>query len=71
MNEREKIIKALEVCAVGKPCDGCPLKAECKGTTNAAMAGALKLLKEKIKKQRIEKLLCNLETVLEDIKNEI
>ena len=70
MNEREKIIKALEVCAVGKPCDGCPLKAECKWTANAAMAGALKLLKEK-NQQRIEKLLCNLETVLEDIKNEI
>lgn len=69
MNEREKIIKALEVCAVGKPCDGCPLKAECKGTTNAAMAGALKLLKNK-NQQRIEKLLHNLKTVLEEINNE-
>lgn len=69
MNEREKIIKALEVCAVGKPCDGCPLKSECKGTTNAAMAGALKLLKNK-NQQRIEKLLHNLETVLEEINNE-
>lgn len=67
MNEREKIIKALEVCAVGKPCDGCPLKAECKGTANAAMAGALKLLKERKQQQRMEKLLRNLKMALEEM----
>lgn len=71
MNEREKIIKALKVCAVGKSCDGYPLKAECKGTANAAMAGALKLLLKEKNQQRIEKLLHNLETALEDIKNEM
>lgn len=67
MNEREKIIKALEVCAVGKPCDGCPLKAECKGTTNAAMAGALRLLKDRKQQQRTEKLLRTLKMALEEM----
>lgn len=67
MNEREKIIKALEVCAVGKSCDGCPLKSDCKGTTNAAMAGALKLLKERKQQQRMEKLLRTIKMALEEM----
>ena len=47
MTDRERVIKALEYCAPGnKPCDGCPMKDNCKGTANGAMAAAIKLLKE-------------------------
>ena len=49
MIDREKVIKALERCAVGKSCDGCPMHKECTGTTNAAMAAAVELLKEQQK----------------------
>lgn len=47
MNDRETVIKALEYCAVGtKDCFGCPMKDECKGVSNGAMAEAARLLKE-------------------------
>ena len=47
MIDRDKVIKALEICAVGtNACTKCPLKDSCKGTSNAAMSAAIKLLKE-------------------------
>lgn len=47
MLDRETVIKALEICAVGtNACTKCPLKDNCKGTSNAAMAAAIELLKE-------------------------
>lgn len=46
MPDREKVIKALEICATGiSSCDGCPMKDNCKGTSNAAMAAAIQLLR--------------------------
>ena len=46
MTDREKVIKGLEICAVGtNSCTPCPFKDNCKGTSNAAMAMAIKLLK--------------------------
>ena len=53
MTDRERVIKALEYCAPGnKPCDGCPMKDNCKGAANGAMAAAIKLLKEQEPKKR-------------------
>ena len=47
MNYRETVIRALEICAVGtNSCERCPLKDNCHGTSNAAMAAAIKLLRE-------------------------
>lgn len=47
MPDREMVIKALEICAVGtNACTKCPLKDTCNGTSNAAMSAAIKLLKE-------------------------
>ena len=47
MADREKVIKALEICAVGtNSCEKCPLKDKCHGVSNAAMVAAIKLLKE-------------------------
>ena len=46
MTELEKVIKGLEICAGGtNNCTPCPFKDNCKGTSNAAMAAAIKLLK--------------------------
>lgn len=46
MTELEKVIKGLEICAGGtNSCTPCPFKDNCKGTSNAAMAAAIKLLK--------------------------
>ncbi len=46
MTEFEKVIKGLEICAGGSnSCTPCPFKDNCKGTSNAAMAAAIKLLK--------------------------
>lgn len=47
MADREKVIKALGICAVGtNSCEKCPLKDKCHGVSNAAMAAAIELLKE-------------------------
>ena len=46
MVDRENVIAALEHCATVKTCDKCPMGDECTGTTNAAMAAAIELLKE-------------------------
>ena len=47
MADRETVIAALEYCAVGtKDCHGCPMKDDCKGVSNGAMAAAARLLKE-------------------------
>lgn len=47
MTDRETVIAALEYCAVGtKDCAGCPMKDDCKGVSNGAMAAAARLLKE-------------------------
>ena len=64
MPDREKVVKALEICAVGNKCDGCPLKSECNGTVNAAMVGALRVIKEQ--RERIERLLENLVSLVEE-----
>lgn len=46
MTDRETVIAALEYCAVGtKYCHGCPMKDDCKGVSNGAMAAAIELLK--------------------------
>lgn len=46
MTDREKVIKGLEICATGTvSCSKCPMQENCKGTSNAAMAAALELLK--------------------------
>lgn len=46
MTELEKVIKGLKICAGGtNSCTPCPFKDNCKGTSNAAMAAAIKLLK--------------------------
>ena len=43
----EKTIKGLEHCCTGdKSCASCVFDSECKGTTNAAMAHAIQLLKD-------------------------
>lgn len=68
MREIDKIIKALETCAAGKPCDKCPLKNECSGTVNAAMAGAIKLLVDQ--RKRIDRLMFTLEVLLDEKKDE-
>ena len=45
MPDREKVVEALKICATGtKPCDKCPMKDNCKGVSNAAMAAAIELL---------------------------
>ena len=63
MTDRERVIKALEYCAPGnKPCDGCPMKDNCKGTANGAMAAAIKLLKEQTPEMPAQ-LAHDLETV--------
>ena len=47
MEQIEKTIKGLEHCCTGdKCCSSCVFCAECKGTTNAAMAHAIQLLKD-------------------------
>ena len=47
MADREKVIKALGICAVGtNSCEKCPSKDKCHGVSNAAMAAAIELLKE-------------------------
>lgn len=46
MTKLEKVIKGLEICADGmNSCAPCPFKDNCKGTSNAAIAAAIKLLK--------------------------
>lgn len=46
MPDREKVIRGLEICANGvSSCQKCPFKDKCKGTSNAAMAAAIELLK--------------------------
>lgn len=45
MVDRKTVIAALEHCATVKICDKCPMGDECTGTTNAAMAAAVELLK--------------------------
>lgn len=46
MNDRETVIKALEICAVGtNSCSKCPLKDNCHGTSNAAMVAAIEFIK--------------------------
>ncbi len=63
MTEQEKVIAALEHCAVGiKPCDRCPMNKECTGTVNAAMVAAARLLKDQ--KKRIERLIDTLKVIL-------
>lgn len=46
MTDREKVIKGLETCAAGiNSCSKCPYNDRCRGVSNAAMAEAVKLLK--------------------------
>ena len=46
MTDRNKVIKALEICATGTgSCEKCPYRDECKGVANAAMAHAIERLK--------------------------
>lgn len=46
MPDLDIVIKALEICAAGtNSCEKCPMKDNCKGVSNAAMAAAIKLLK--------------------------
>lgn len=46
MADRETVIRGLEICANGvSSCQKCPFKDKCKGTSNAAMAAAIELLK--------------------------
>ena len=43
------VISALEYCAAGtKPCDRCPMKNECFGNANRAMAAAAAILRKQI-----------------------
>lgn len=76
MTEEEKVIAALEHCSVGiKPCNKCTMYKECTGTMNAAMAAAVRLLKEQRKRveqqrKRIEILIENLKAVLSEIEEE-
>lgn len=53
MADIEKLIKSLERCSVGGKCDGCHYHDACKGPTNAAMADAVKELREAEKRHKV------------------
>lgn len=59
MTDRDTAIQALTVCAAGtNSCEKCPMKDNCKGVSNAAMAAAIKLLKaQEESERRIEEKL--------------